>query len=62
MMYTTQTQAVQQIEATLKNAGLDHSNYDVLTIADEYHQETNGYDNIDQNSEMVLSIAEDHVL
>lgn len=53
IMYTTQAQAIQTITKLLTAHGYDPQDYDVLTIADLYHQEQGNYDDILGNPSIV---------
>jgi len=56
-MCTTEEQAIQQIVNILQQHGQDPIAHDVLYIADEYRQETGGYENIPDHAGMILALA-----
>lgn len=59
-MYTTKTQAVQNVSKLLKAHGYDPAAYDLLSIADEYRQETGGYESIFDNPGIVWAYVDQH--
>ncbi|MDN5731193.1 MAG: hypothetical protein L0I94_06815 [Yaniella sp.] len=61
-MYITENQAVQNVSRLLKAHGYDPAEYDVLTITEEYRQETGGYESIFENPEIVWAYVDEAVM